>query len=531
MALKPPFDIMKTDRFADSIRRKLESIRPDFTEKDWARMQSTLHQATPPYPGPSVTGGGSIWAGHPWLLVAATASTVVLMAVSVWQWRQINSLRQTVGQFRQQDSTTQFVTPPPQPESVAVTPGNEANRPDRHQNPLSVQYPQPSIIHQRDTIYITRRVFVTRQSDVKADEGYSARQPQLPPEPRYVARSDKPDLGIEPRLSETKNSNPTPTADDASSTSLIEKNKVSLPATSGRTSQETTKSKQSSTPENRVSDLNLSDSGSMSGQNELPDEVDKTTVPINQFTSLPLSIKTRDWQTALTKRAKGIRSAQPVVVVVKAPEKAPVSQPAQSLSRFRMGVGGAISSEIWSAGVFTELLVGQHITLGLGLSKAAHNNTYINDFDFESRTRRDFRREFARGIDPKRDILNIETRVTRLQLPISVGYRIPLNRSFTLTPSVGTNLNLSSGEAVAFYLPIAGPQRGFDKGTLIFDRSVNLMTNFQLVPHLEWQREHWVVQGGPVFTVPLQAEPTLTQAIPGWPQTVLGARVRLLYQF
>jgi len=39
---------MKTNRFENTIRRKLESIEPDFQEQDWARMQNYMQAHTPP---------------------------------------------------------------------------------------------------------------------------------------------------------------------------------------------------------------------------------------------------------------------------------------------------------------------------------------------------------------------------------------------------------------------------------------------------------------------------------------------------
>ncbi len=85
---------MKTDRFSDIIRRKLESIRPEFTDKDWTRMQASLQQAMPPPPGSPTTGtpfSGGTWSGSSWLLAAATVSTVVLIAFSLWQRSEINT--------------------------------------------------------------------------------------------------------------------------------------------------------------------------------------------------------------------------------------------------------------------------------------------------------------------------------------------------------------------------------------------------------------------------------------------------------
>ena len=106
-ALQPPSPTMKTDRFTDSIRRKLESIRPEFTEKDWSKMQKSLHQANLSQPGSSPAGhpfSGGMWTAKSWLLAAASVSTVVLIAFSMWQRREITQLRQTLGQQNPQST-------------------------------------------------------------------------------------------------------------------------------------------------------------------------------------------------------------------------------------------------------------------------------------------------------------------------------------------------------------------------------------------------------------------------------------------
>jgi len=82
---------MKPDTFTELIRRKLESVRPDFTERDWARMQRSLHQAG--LSGPP-GGAGGMLTGQSWLLVAAGVGTAVLLTLAVWQRAEINDLRQ-----------------------------------------------------------------------------------------------------------------------------------------------------------------------------------------------------------------------------------------------------------------------------------------------------------------------------------------------------------------------------------------------------------------------------------------------------
>ena len=232
-----------------------------------------------------------------------------------------------------------------------------------------------------------------------------------------------------------------------------------------------------------------------------------------------------------------MRPARPTPVVEQpveqTTEKSPESQPVNRVAtRFRVGAGGEIESKLWRVGVFTEVLLGKHWTLGVGLNQATFTGTFINDFDFDARTRRDFRKEFARGIDPKRDILNIDASTTRLQIPLSVGYRIPLTKTLTLSPTAGTYLDVTSKEDITFYSPIFSPQRGFDQIKYSAAQAVPLISTFALGTGLEWHRGHWVLQASPVLTIPLQADPKPMQPDPNWQKnTAVSLRARLLYQF
>ena len=74
---------MKTNKFEDTIRRKLESIEPDFQEKDWDRMQNYMHIQNPP----------TFWQQHSsWIGYAAAASVSTVMAFMYVSQRNQNNM-------------------------------------------------------------------------------------------------------------------------------------------------------------------------------------------------------------------------------------------------------------------------------------------------------------------------------------------------------------------------------------------------------------------------------------------------------
>ncbi len=189
---------MKTDRFADSIRRKLDSIRPDFSERDWTKMQAMLKQAGPlpntlP-PRPRVFSGQAAR-----LIVAGAAGTVLFLGTTLYQTYELNRLRKS----------TQAVSQPSPVQAdsarILATDVPLANRMDRPTNLPGVATPgavspetsidaqrmSPTII--RDTVYVDRYIRIpgatqqrterlARTADAGTDQGM-ATETDLPTAP------------------------------------------------------------------------------------------------------------------------------------------------------------------------------------------------------------------------------------------------------------------------------------------------------------------------------------------------------------
>ncbi|MVM37455.1 hypothetical protein GO730_07200 [Spirosoma sp. HMF3257] len=255
--------------------------------------------------------------------------------------------------------------------------------------------------------------------------------------------------------------------------------------------------------------------------------------------SLPLSTKGPNWNALLNKRANRIRQAwtPSISPVVEQEAAVPASQPVQRLAtRLRIGATGEVASSSWNTGGFAEVLLGRHLSLAVGFVQATYTNKFTNDDDFEDRTHRNFKKEFGPGIDQLRDILNIDTRQTRYQVPITIGYRIPLSQTLTLLPTVGTYLNLNNTENVTFYCrlplpPFQQTQRAFGQVDINKSQPINLINSLSLGTGLEWHSRHWALQGSPILNIPMQAAPTMQSDLNWQQKTTVSLRARLLYQF
>ncbi|UFH53514.1 hypothetical protein [Spirosoma sp. KNUC1025] len=573
---------MKTDRFTDIIRRKLESIRPGFTDKDWARMQNTLKDANLSNPpGTNQPFSGGVWSGQSWLLAAASISTVALIAFSIWQQREINQLRQTVGQIQHQPATT--ATPIPGSASAETSVRPDVAHSDKTSPPKLNQEVNTTPANRNegqavrpDTVYITRYVPTPpqRRQEQHREEQLSQRT-ETPTEPQYATEKSKLPSVTVPQTNSTNKNQQTESYDVSSTPSVAQKTESessitnTLPSSSITETSSANRNSRARTPKgNRVSPSTYIDNqgslvqnkagrsgrankGNVSTQQtetvnpasiatETPNVATEEAVALKLATSLPLDIKSKNWNVALAQRARRMRPAQPVQpTVVAEPTKEPESsRPARSLAvRFRAGAGADVSSGIWSAGLYTEALVGRHWTVGVGLSQATSTNRFITDEDFNMRTHRDFRKEFAPRLDPWRDILNIDTRQVRIQMPVNLGYRIPLNKTLSLLPTVGTYLNLNNDENVTYYcreiqfMP-QKPVYRYNEYGITKNQPFSLISSLALSVGLDWQHGHWAAQLSPVLNIPTQSQANAPQTDLNWqPNTSLGARVRLYYQF
>ena len=550
---------MKIDRFSDSIRRKLESIRPDFSEGDWARMQTSLRQS--PSGAPIAHQPLLASRSRPWLMTAAAVGFVVLVSFAAWQRAQIITLHQTVSYLSQQ--TTRLRQP--LPKTVANTITRPADQPV-----ASLGKPLPNSPNQSasrndapdrrpDTVFITRYITLpqfthpaperTAQRPVETNgtgelvidrdkltgrtvppTNALPRQPRANPSVTNEQRNDRTAGGA---VVDKVTSEPTAMDVTGAGNETVPDNPTTDDVTQKALSQPTNQSEMDKTShQNRPAPATNDRTGATGKKTTINtsgsgDAADMTVLPVKRtdadfLATRPLSIAAIDWNEALARRARRMRPARTTTVGGPA---APVSQPVDRVAfSFRIGTGGELSRAVQSGGLLTEVLIGKHLTLGVGVGMASFaGGSFTTDVEFDRKRPRKFRREYARNIDPRSDIVNIATRTVRLQIPVTVGYRIPISRTLSLLPAVGTTLGLRSRELVTF--TYRQPLRNFESASGRIARPVNLFNNLTLGAGLEWKQTHWVLQAGPLLTIP-------TTADANWQETAsLGLRARVFYQF
>ncbi len=594
---------MKTDKFDDAIRRKLESIEPAFRERDWGHMQAFMHRhGYPP-----------TWTGAPqWLLPMAAAATVTVLLIStIWQFRTNQELRQSVQTLSQtvarlEATQSQLIQLKTKTDTVYVTTSTPSAVPSSTNQPIQRQSVQPGYAQLQPGRLTpvqpqnpdTRMPLADRSN---AETGTKTRPTAAP---AHVVRQDRfaaaqPGAGQPNRQSTDESiagaiqpgapasgvaapmapsSNPaTPTTDltpaagqtDRQTNRLTETANLSdhtAPAgnytgpvgnrrtdalATNRTGKHTTVPRDAArqTGERGSSPSQpIREGASTSRTDQTGDRHDgqsvagsaaigtaelttRETVNVPLLSSRPLSLDSAYYVESIAKRIRRIRSlfpavAQPVQPVAQAmPTEAASSRPRSGGVHLRLGASGEISTLQHATGAYSEVLIGRHWSLGVGLEHVRlENGQFADDQQFDSRTAQDFRKKYAPGIDPRHPILDINRQLSFWQVPVSLNYRLLLNHGFALVPSAGMNFVTSTQENTTFVYR-RGPYEVYNANVTPSPPPCNLFTSFVVAFGAEKSWHHFVLQAAPVLTTPTKQVPDPINPVS------LGIRARVLFQF
>ncbi|UHG89390.1 hypothetical protein [Spirosoma oryzicola] len=561
---------MKTDRFADSIRRKLDSIRPEFSERDWKRMQASLNQASPSPGAP--TPSAHPFAGYTAKLAAAgLVGTAIFLSTTIWQHYELKHLHQTLQQVNQKVNTpTNNAPDQDQPSLASGSAGAQSEQLAlQNQRPAGTTLPGEATV-KRDTVYIDRYITVPA-SPIRlrsTDNAQLANQQRRQSSNEPIALTNASDLTTQSgSLSQNDKPRQGSTHFDEATTGAIQptgagmyrekREKLLSNATSPAKRQEriSESPEKTSPPDAASQQVALTESsgattrsnGSVANTGNAP-VADNGNVPTQSATfnappatgsadaaqsaiafepmsALPMQLNTIHWDAVLAQRARRMRPARTTVISGQA-SSAPVVQRVRPIPfQFRAGLGTDLNTQAQSIGAYAEVIAFKHWSLGIGLSQAKFGTSFFPSIlDFDKSNPQDFRKQYGRGFDPRFEIFGIQLYTKRIQLPINLSYRIPVSQSLTILPTIGTDLTLQNQQFISFYhqLPF---KMGYEKIDGKSIRPMDLLNNATFGASVEWQAKHWAAQAGPLITTPLQPDPGCQQA------TTIGLRARVFYQF
>lgn len=467
---------MKTSRFEENLRKKLESIEPDFQEQDWLKMQSYMPVKTVP----------SFWQSYgPWLGYGAAAATTVVMGVLYLnQSRQTDMLLKEVAQLK--NSVEQQV----------------------QNNQLAAG--------KVDTVYIYKENTAERYRNYEFAENRNFVQPEAP---STLTENSQLAPENESLVSGTK-----ATTDQSGAPVLA--NDVTNALATGNSG--------SGTIDN---DPNFSSAAGSANNNLVLSRIDLGE--IQELPTPEISSSSNYLYRKLARRIPRINQPKSLLPAVEqkqiaknnttvkpesAKEKKRILPQLPSWLPLRLGVGQQWESKAKSTTVWAEAVIAKHFAINTGLSWVKlDDQRFPNDKAFWDKTRINFRKYNGGQVPPAFSVYNINMQTTLLQLPVNFLYRSNINEDLSFFAGIGTSLNLKTKQELScdVKIPNGEFERHIQKDNLKFPA----FNNANLSIGIEKRWNPIVVQVDSYLSVYQKSRPFFQE-----PRNI-GLRVKLLYAF
>ncbi|KAA6439975.1 hypothetical protein FEM33_09740 [Dyadobacter flavalbus] len=422
---------MKTSKFENTIRQKLESIEPDFQEQDWAKMQRYMQAHTPP----------TFWQQYSsWIGYAAAASITTVMAfLYVNQLSKNNNLTADVKNLRNQIEVIKSTAAPAaktdtiyivQKESVDINDAPSANG-NRNEyltgNRNSDRYNSEN--QHAATAYPTAEKFSN------SSEGSNALESKQHHEVLANAESS---------------SDSAPDSDNA----LISKGPVSgkslaiakqgNPKSEAFTGNENTRSFDNE----RIlgPEISLDNIGITTLHNE------ENSVSRKMNYNLASRISARQVNKSLLAVSAMVSKAQVPAKNIEKTNKTEKVIPELNLKvPYRFGGGLQAESNGTSKTILGEVLVTRKISISAGISwLKVKPMEFFTEKMFRDKNRKDFKRSHPDEVPLALEVFNIKVSPTMVQIPLTVAFRNTVKNDWSYYGSAGTNIRISSRESISF---------------------------------------------------------------------------------
>lgn len=468
---------MKTNKFESTIRRKLESIEPDFQEQDWARMQNYMQTHTPP----SFFQQYGSWIGY----AAAASVTSVMAYLYVNQLSQNNNLVQDVKNLQTQ---------------------------------IEVIRNQPAQVAKTDTVYIMHttpdgpRLGVTQLADRPPLRQETTRAyPRVEPSQNAVATHASPEVG-------TPETSGHAFAQSTDETSQLHSAPVAANAGETNATQPQSPAMASMTDGGRLVDFELAAIDS-------PVEIQSgLALQRKMHYELASKLSGRQVQKALlanhmpiAKPAGPVKKAEQVAQAERVIPKLPLKTP------YRFGGGFQVEGNGTGKSVLGEVIIKKKFSLAAGITwlkvKPAE---FFNETIFREKNRRDFKAAHPGEVPLIFNLYNIKIDENIVQMPLTLAFRNTIKDDWGYYASMGTNVLLSAKETISF--DCKGPKNEFFNQTITKKGDVSPITSMNFALGIEKSWHPIVVQAEGYWVNYFRANtPMRHNAGP-------GLKVKLLYQ-
>lgn len=473
---------MKTNKFENTIRRKLESIEPDFQEQDWVRMQNYMHTHNPP----SFLQQYGSWIGY----AAAASVTTVMAMMYVNQLSQNDHLVNDVKNLQSQIEVIKNLSAP---------------------------------AHKADTIYVLQKAPETEQYS------YAPQDPE-----RGSFKQGLHPQAIERTAEPASNTITEPVDSHTESATIANTNNApataDLPRTSAEIAQVGSNAVQQSNAAEQLSggtnDIRTFDGGFEIATIATPLEINRhTALTRKMHYELANRISGRQVQRALLAYAppaaavnpnsakKTQQVAQTETVIPKLNLKVP----------YRFGGGVQVENGGQAKTVLGEVIVNKKFSLSAGITwLKVKPMEFFTEKIFREKNSRDFKTSHPGEVPLIFQLYNIKVSPSVVQIPLTLAFRNTLKKDWAYYASMGTNIRVSGKEEISY--DCRTPNNDFFNETFTIKKDIPPVTsmNFSLGVEKMW------------YPIVVQAEGYLVTYFK--PLTPLshsagpGVRVKLLYQ-
>jgi hypothetical protein len=472
---------MKTNKFEETIRRKLESIEPDFQEADWAKMQNYMHAHTPPT---FLQQYGS-WIGY----AAAASVTTVMAFMYVSQVKQNNNLVADVKSL---------------------------------QHKIEVIEKTPPAIVKNDTVYLVEKISGSGKSSYTAATN-------LDRYPKKVSNAAETELTNEHEQKYTSAQLP----ENLATKSVVVENEVPNvnPLTRYEDITIDAQSIVANSSHQKIitadfeplaiqNSISVNNSGSLSRKMKYelanrisPKQVQKTLLLNTPAQQTLLTANTPQSGKSYISAKNTEKTTQAENVIPRLDVKVP----------YRFGAGIQIEDNGLAKTVLGEVLVSKKFSIAAGISwLKVKPMEFINETIFRDKNRKDFKRSHPNEVPLALAVYNINISPTLVQIPLTVAFRNTLKDDWAYYAGMGTNITVSAKEKISF--DCMAPNREYFSQT--FERKSDLPVvnslNFSAGVEKTWYPIVFQAEGY-LYTY-FKALTPLNQ------RTGPGVKVKLMYQ-
>jgi len=492
---------MKTNRFENTIRRKLESIEPDFQEQDWARMQNYMQAHTPP----SFLQQYGSWIGY----AAAASVTSVMAYMYVNQLSQNDHLVQDVKNLQSQIELIRN-QPAPKADTVYVL----QTAPDGQSLQATLQ-PRDYILNpaQRgaEPDFGRQTLANAETADETAVPNAADSSPNVPA-PAHAA--EKPGRPLFEKSPETL-------AAALPSNEAVQKDPV------GRNEENVLKPEANQFPKVQSNATGMRTFGSdfnIAAINAPAEMHTGISLQRKMHYELASKLSARQVQKALVannmqiakvpvsgKKAEQVAQAESVI------PKLPLKTP------YRFGAGYQIEGNGQGKTVLGEVIIKKKFSIAAGITwLKAKPAEFFTETVFRTKARADFKETHPGQVPLIFQLYNIKIDQNIVQIPLTLAFRNSIKEDWAYYASVGTNFKVSSKETISY--DCRGPRNEFFNQTFTKKGDVSPVTSMNFAVGIEksWhpivvQAEgYWVNYFKPITPLRQGAGP--------------GVKVKLLYQ-